>query len=516
MAATYPNALKPMAARLAGYSSQIRRVDPLGKFGGYKAGETAKFILPSNATLDIRTLKKHFKGSTFASTADHGKGVVALPTPIHGLIDQIVVHFNGIQVEATPTNYGFMQKFIDDFTVGREAREARALLQNEKFPGLGLDNELFHTVAAQGTNDPGAVTSLRTGYRDANRPFVIDSFPGCFLGTVQCPVLNTSLTGDIMIEIRFAANSVLTVAGVKGGAPAAAAMTDGAAYPPNAHLGVGKGADTSADPKQYADGVIEVDHAKPTGAYYTVDDLYLTIKSVDIRDGHYYSWLASEIARSPIELTHQSWTMQPGVMTSSLNNTTRMTINTSCTDMLVGTFVADDNQSGLLVSGQDQLAALPKAVGSNIPYDGTWGNSHTNRYFQRGFVATANDDFRSQWSINNVDVGYNAPLADVFGDLKEEWNVGAANLAGMNPRVKNLKNFRQAYFLAPLRLNLKCTSDEKDCHRYLSGLDARGATINLLWKTAGTIAGATNVQPQIWAQSTKVVELKPGQSFTLA
>lgn len=519
--ANYPPSLKAMASRLSGYSSQIRRVDPLGKFGGYKAGETAKFILPSNATVDFRTLKKHFSASTHAdqvSGAD--KGVVALPTPIHGLIDQIIVHFNGVQVEATQNNYGFLQKMIDDFTVGREAREARAPLQNEKFPGLNLNDEIFFTAGAE-VNDTGAgpITSLRSGYRDTNRKFVIDSFPGCFLGTVECPVLNTSITGDIMIEFRFAPNSVLTVTGVIGKAPAAAAMTDAAAYPPAAQLGQAAGSDTSAAPKQFAEtgGVTAVTDPVPANAYYTVDNLYLTIKTLDIQDGHYYSWLASEVQRAPMELTHQHWTMQPGTMQASLNNTTRMTINASCADMLVGTFVADDNTSGFVVPGQSNLIASPGNGGSNLigVYDGTWGNSHTNRYFQRGNVQTSADDFRSQWSINNVDVNYQAPLSDIFADLKEEWNLGAANLSGINPRIRNVKQFAQAHLAVPLRLNYKASSIDKDTPRYLSGLDARGATINLLWKTQGTLDTAANAIPQIWCQSTNIVALKPGQSFSL-
>ncbi|MGH6608733.1 MAG: hypothetical protein ACRECQ_00600, partial [Burkholderiaceae bacterium] len=212
----------------------------------------------------------------------------------------------------------------------------------------------------------------------------------------------------------------------------------------------------------------------------------------------------------------QHWIMQPGTMQSSLNTTTRMTVNSACVDMLVGTFVSDVNTTGQVVPGQTVVYADPEAVGlSNLIYDGTWGNSHTNVAFQRGYISTANDDFRSQWSINNVDVGYNKGITDVFGELKEEFNLGNSTLAGINPRIKNVKNFAQGYAAVPLRLNLKATTEEKDTGRYLSGLDARGATVNVLWRTAGTLDGVSNAMPQVWCQSTNVVEIRPGQQFNL-
>jgi hypothetical protein len=62
--------------------------------------------------------------------------------------------------------------------------------------------------------------TVKPGDRETNRRFAIDEWPGCFLGTVNPSVISTALTGDIMVEFRFAPNSVLACLGLKGRKPA--------------------------------------------------------------------------------------------------------------------------------------------------------------------------------------------------------------------------------------------------------------------------------------------------------
>lgn len=525
---SYPSAMKPMAARLSGFNSTVRRVDPIGKFDNYKAGQTVKFVLPSNSVVDLRTLKLHFAGTTDSappSVGTHPLGIVAFPSPIHGIIDQIIVLWNNIQVEATPNGWGFLQKMIDDFTVGEGARRARQILQNETMFGLDLHDQKFHTVdtLTSATDKTDAVSSIFDGYRDVNREFVIDSFPASFLGTVQCPVMSTSLTGDFSIEIRWAPNSVLTCVGTTGQVGTGPAMTDPAKYPAP-ELAFGLAANMSGWPRKYNDRATgdPVQVALPTNPSYRIDDVYLTIKTLSIEDGQFYSWLKSEVERAPIDYTHSHWVMNPGTLSSSLYTTTRATINSSCVDMLIGTFVGDDSASGLVYPGQPRVPAEPSAFsipGQTIMFDGTYCNTHTNRAFQRGNIETSTDDFTSQFTINNVDIQPVQGLADIFADVKEEFNLGQSSKAGMNPRLHNLAEFAGGFFIAPVRLNFKASDETADTVRYLSGLDSRNATVSVLWRTQGTIELKKNiplnVTPQIWVGSTSIVSLASSQRFSL-
>lgn len=112
----YPAALKSAAMRLSNYSSTIRRVTPLGKDSGHKANDSVRSLLPSNTLCDLKSLALHFVGTTAADPASDGKGVVLFPASTTSLIDQIVVSFNGVQVSATPRQYGQLVKMLDDFT----------------------------------------------------------------------------------------------------------------------------------------------------------------------------------------------------------------------------------------------------------------------------------------------------------------------------------------------------------------------------------------------------------------
>ncbi len=511
---SYPNAMKAMAADLKLYSSTTRRIDPLGKSDGIKAGDNVKFYMPANALIDFRTLKLHFKATTTASTAD---GVVALPTPIQGLIDLIKVSFNGVAVETTPNNYGFLHKMIDDFTVGKTERESRALLGNELFPGLALDQELFHGCQTITLDSAHQATSLVNGYRDLNRKFVIDSFPGSFLGTIHCPILSTACTGDILVEVRFAQNNVLTCVGTSGKTPNAPAFY-GAALPPSQ---CGKRITGEDAPKRWYDiaGSAAV-KAAPSSPSYTLNDVYFTIKSMDIADNNFYSWLNSEIERAPLQLTHTHWQMQPGNQTSttSLAGTTRMTLTNPCVNKLVGTFVPSDNTSGYMIPGQSVVFSTAEAVSTSV--DGTYGNSHSSRAFQRGHVATANDDYLSQWEVNNIPIGVQQGVNEVWATLKEEMNLGKSSECGFNPRIRNVQHFARAHFADVLRLNFKTSEREANNVRYMSGLNAKNAIINVYWKVlAGSPDASVQqvaVTPQLWAESTELLLLKPQQRWELA
>jgi hypothetical protein len=157
---SYPRQLKAMATRLSNYSSTIRKVSPQGKDNGYVAGDVARFVLPANTLVDFRTLTMHFTGSTKADAASDGEGVVPFPQLTGSLIDQIVVSAGGIQIEATPRQWGQLAKLLDDFTSGTEKRRTRTLLNNERMAGLDPEHGEMYTVstlikqASQASNPP--------------------------------------------------------------------------------------------------------------------------------------------------------------------------------------------------------------------------------------------------------------------------------------------------------------------------------------------------------------------------
>jgi hypothetical protein len=265
--------------------------------------------------------------------------------------------------------------------------------------------------------------------------------------------------------------------------------------------------------------------AAPATPHYVLDDVYLSAKTMDIADGEFYRWLSSSIESKPLEMPFQHWYYQPGqTLTGNANGTTRMTVNSSSINMLIGTFQPTDYAKGSIgpSSGASLLGIVPAKAAAGDAYTDpdliTYGNTQTSRYFQRGSLEKSS--YEGSFTINNVQVGYPASTSDVWSQLKDEFNLASSTTTGLNPRINNLEDFATGFFIHPLRLNLKADDSALDNTRYVSGLDSRASTVNVLWQTKGTIdsvasAAGVGLIPHLWAGTTSVLRLSPGRSLDL-
>lgn len=514
---SYPQQLKAMATRLSNYSSTIRKVSPQGKDNGYVAGDVARFLLPSNTMVDFRTLTMHFTGSTKAAAESDNNGVVLFPQLTTSLIDQIVVSAGGIQIEATPRQWGQLAKLLDDFTAGTEKRRSRILLNNERMAGLDPEHGEMYTLSTLIKQQNGDVApteglfnypTVKPGDRETDRRFAIDEWPGCFIGTVNPSVISTALTGDIMLEFRFAPNSVLACLGLKGRTPAPQDTGgDGVV-----DMEVDSMAGLPVDYQRKGTDFGSVDETEPPKSpSYTINDLHLSIKTIDISDGQFYEWLKAEVSAEPLAMPFQHFYVQPGQTTAqgSAAQTTRMTVNSSSVDYLLGTFVPADFEDGTLMPGAKFGLTTAKErydvyeIPNSYLRQGTFGNTHTTRYFQRGSV-NYKQPFESTFSVNNVLLDYPCDLQTIWCKLKDELNLGKTQGTNLNPHLQSLAHFAQGFFVVPQRLNFN--TGEGDNSRILSGLDSRNATVNIQWKTTGTLESSVGIvtarDPRAWTPGT--------------
>jgi hypothetical protein len=144
----------------------------------------------------------------------------------------------------------------------------------------------------------------------------------------------------------------------------------------------------------------------------------------------------------------------------------------------------------------------------------TFCDSQTTRYFQTGSIDPSYA-FTSQFSINNVDIGYSQDLASIWSDVRDEFNLGRSTTTGMNPNLLNLQQFAGAYFVHPLRLNMKQSEVEQDNVRALSGLDTRQSTTTCIWKSAGVSIPNINCTPQLWIGTTAILRCGAGRSLDI-
>jgi hypothetical protein len=240
----------------------------MGVDSGLKAGSTIRIQLPSASLCDLRTFKLHFLGTTF-SASPNNNGIVFFPQ-ISAVLDQISVSINGVNVETTPFGYNALVRQIENFTVGREARDSRRLLYNESFPGLSELTKDFYTIGPTATDSITVRAELAPGMRQTAQPFVIDSFPGCFLGTVEPRILPTALLGDVVLSFTLAPNSILLSTKLVGVTKAA----DATPTPGEAEMDTGG---TSVN----TDGALS--DTTPVSPGYQLDSLYATVKTIDLR-----------------------------------------------------------------------------------------------------------------------------------------------------------------------------------------------------------------------------------------
>lgn len=519
---SYPSQLKAMATRMSGYSSTIRKLTPHGKADGIGPGDSIRFTLPSNTLVDLRTLKLHMLGWTDGE----GNGAVLFPQLTTSLIDQIIVSANGVQIEATPRQWGQIVKMLDDFTAGAEKRRARSELNKEQVAGIHPSTGDFYQrgskveTASGGSFQSIAYPTVRPNTREYGWPLLVDEWPACFLGTVNPSIISTALTGDITIELRLAPKSVLVNVGVVG----YATIDDGvdwsaAGGPP----WIGEEAELMwANRVAITPGLL---NEPATNVGYHLDKVHMSVKTIDISDGGFYDWLKAEV---PMSLPFQHFVSQPGqtCAAGSADQTMTMTVNSGSVDMVLGTFYGTDYQSGRLYPNGDVAATDPisktvayPAMPREYRHEGSFGNAQTSRYFQRGSIAVR-EPFESSFSVNNVQLDYPADLPTVFARTKDDFNLGRTGETNVNPRLQVLAHFGQAYFLATQKLNFN--TGEADNSRILSGLDSRNATVNIQWRTTGKTENDAEgeghpiqVFPMLYAATTARLNIGAGRVLDL-
>ena len=185
-----PRALQYYYNRLSSFSRQkVRISNTIGANQQFGPNETIVINLPDNSLVDLTTLCLRFTAGTATGA---GAASARLPKHIESLIDSIYVSINGVGVQTSFTQYYQMWKILADLQ------------------GLG-DKENIRRVVNNGV---GAVPNGQVF--DQNVSCAIYSWLG-FLGTVQPQVLDTSILGQVQLQIRLAPASVISSIAAQNG-----------------------------------------------------------------------------------------------------------------------------------------------------------------------------------------------------------------------------------------------------------------------------------------------------------
>jgi hypothetical protein len=177
--------------RLAGFSTNIFKLEPQASTDGIGPNKIARFSLPSNALLSTRSFKVFFNATT--------TGVGArLPANISTLIERVEVSAGGVQLSQGTNFYNTLvnakaalEGSRCDYTTGHPM-----LVRSSKFDGENIATQTL------GANETYASTNSQT-------QFCIDSWEG-FLGTCEPKILDASILPDLVVTLYWTSAHVLS------------------------------------------------------------------------------------------------------------------------------------------------------------------------------------------------------------------------------------------------------------------------------------------------------------------
>ena len=436
----FPRNLAYSVKSLSGFSKQTVKLTP-DNTTNISASSTVRVKLPPNCLVDLRTLTMYFEG-TVTTTA----GKAHFPRLSSSLIEQLSIYVNGTMIENIP-NYNVLYNTLFDLSCGNDQTSKRFLEYID--PSTSYD---VSTMALVNNNDDVTVN-------DANEPMMVNNWLG-FLSSASTPVISTSDTNTIELEIRFAPASVLWQGST----------------------------------------------AAVTGANYTISKLRFTISKIVFNDPTYYQLKASKLLSDGLVIGYKTYITNKG---ATVNKSTsvpfNVSVNASSLDQVIATMLTTsyDTIDGLLLTAGE---VFPNAVGTLVS-----GTAEVlfnqSKYFQRD----ASGITGSQFSINNTAINtYPLPIEEVYNEtLISLGNLNIDVASGVHAGILSKEHYAKYYFAHILSLE----NIDNSGQFFKSGLDGRASALNINWTTQFT--GTAACTPFIFCACTKLMQVNEGGQITV-
>lgn len=343
--------------------------------------------LPSNSLVNLQTLNWVFEATT-TSTGGH---FTALPRDIESCIERMSVLINGLQVySGSFQQYNVLWNVLLRATTGREYQRSRVLLQNS----------LDQTTPAANV---------------ASQMFCINDW----LGFMNCEpaVIDTSVVGDIEIQIQLASTGVLSISNAEN---------------------------------------------VPS---YSLANMFFTVDVISFLDPLYDQMMSAKLGSGEVlEIPYQN----VFVFQNTTNSSSRFALNSQCVNMLLAVNRASTYASPALISAAGTSAYFAFTNGGA----GTEANSTLNYQMQvdNVYMPSVPIDTRDSKPLNYQYVvqsfnDHNNVLG--FNNMLQSY----ANREGQALTLANAR-IAQAQFNHLMALNLNVSNGDA---RLLSGYNSAGS-----------------------------------------
>ena len=499
-----PSGMLYRVKSLAGISKQTLKLVPLSGQTTVSNGGKIIVALPPSSLVDLSTFELNFKGytqhggngATWATTAGTATNVPNFvnkryfPRNIASLIENLEIKING-QSRQNINQYGYIYNILNDYTCGYDATAKNKIGQNAD-PSLKttFNNGRLQRYAGF----PVGCTSqtVDNSYLDQD-VYTIRQWLGILGGNASTSIIDTSLYGDITIEITLAPAGVLMLSPPLGTLATYASVTN---TETNLSTTVGGTAGALA----------------ATGTGYTLDSIGFQITRYDMPQS-YFDAVASVLQGGAVfKLYYPNYSTFLGAgVTLPRTTTTRFNLSTQSLDMVISTFQVQDRdiqQAPILgqanANGWGSLPTDGSLVGatSTSSAAGEFGTQLKtfNYALQLGVAKTLNN---SKYFVRNGDgidkctyiVGavrlIPETIQEQFNGVLRAFNTQNDTLGGLYPGIQSLYHYQTQFYSHILSLNV---TTEHDMYT-VSGLNCSATPISIGWEVQPS-SNITGVEQQ--------------------
>ena len=499
-----PSGMLYRVKSLAGISKQTLKLVPLSGQTTVSNGGKIIVALPPSSLVDLSTFELNFKGytqhggngSTWATTAGTATNVPNFvnkryfPRNIASLIENLEIKING-QSRQNINQYGYIYNILNDYTCGCDATAKNRIGQNAD-PSLKTTFKYGQLQRYAGFPVGCTSQTVDNSYLDQD-VYTIRQWLGILGGNASTSIIDTSLYGDITIEITLAPAGVLMLSPPVGTLATYSSVTN-----TETNLSTTVGGTAAA--------------LAATGTGYTLDSIGFQITRYDMPQS-YFDAVASVLQGGAVfKLYYPNYSTFLGAgVTLPRTTTTRFNLSTQSLDMVISTFQVQDRdiqQAPILgqanANGWGSLPTDGSLVGatSTSSAAGEFGTQLKtfNYALQLGVAKTLNN---SKYFVRNGDgidkctyiVGavrlIPETIQEQFNGVLRAFNTQNDTLGGLYPGIQSLYHYQTQFYSHILSLNV---TTEHDMYT-VSGLNCSATPISIGWEVQPS-SNITGVEQQ--------------------
>ena len=499
-----PSGMLYRVKSLAGISKQTLKLVPLSGQTTVSNGGKIIVALPPSSLVDLSTFELNFKGytqhggngATWATTAGTATNVPNFvnkryfPRNIASLIENLEIKING-QSRQNINQYGYIYNILNDYTCGCDATAKNRIGQNAD-PSLKTTFKYGQLQRYAGFPVGCTSQTVDNSYLDQD-VYTIRQWLGILGGNASTSIIDTSLYGDITIEITLAPAGVLMLSPPVGTLATYSSVTN-----TETNLSTTVGGTAAA--------------LAATGTGYTLDSIGFQITRYDMPQS-YFDAVASVLQGGAVfKLYYPNYSTFLGAgVTLPRTTTTRFNLSTQSLDMVISTFQVQDRdiqQAPILgqanTNGWGSLPTDGSLVGatSTSSAAGEFGTQLKtfNYALQLGVAKTLNN---SKYFVRNGDgidkctyiVGavrlIPETIQEQFNGVLRAFNTQNDTLGGLYPGIQSLYHYQTQFYSHILSLNV---TTEHDMYT-VSGLNCSATPISIGWEVQPS-SNITGVEQQ--------------------